>query len=162
MKEILSAMSDSLIIVDNALGRLFGYRYYDFKLSRKLGYNKEPILIWQMGKVGSKAVVQSIKNSHLASPVFHAHVLSEALLMSGELYERSIRNKNQSYLFNVCLKERLIKKNTDLRWRIISLVREPVARNVSAFFQNIDLYLDERTLSRLNDMDIEYLQDTFL
>jgi Putative capsular polysaccharide synthesis protein len=36
----------------------------------------------------------------------------------------------------------VIQKKSKRTWKIITLTRDPVGRNISAFFQNIDLYFD--------------------
>lgn len=39
--------------------------------------NQSPILIYQMGKVGSKTVYESLKALNLATPVYHTHLLNK-------------------------------------------------------------------------------------
>ncbi|WP_158675337.1 putative capsular polysaccharide synthesis family protein [Thiohalobacter thiocyanaticus] len=91
-----------------------------------------------MGKVGSSTVLNSLHNAGLGSAIFHVHLLSDALLERGELFRKSARRGTAAHLYNIALREQMLADNR--RWKIISLVRDPVGRNISAFFQNLDLY----------------------
>jgi hypothetical protein len=75
-------------------------------------------LVYNMGKVGSVAIQGTLRKKGLHT--LHAHYL----FTSGE--------------FN-SPKTAVLKKiqKRDRKWKIISLVREPVSRNVSAYFREI-------------------------
>lgn len=121
-------------------GRVFGHSYYRNVIRAKLGYYPkcDPILVWHMGKVGSSTILNSLHQAHLGSAVFHVHLLNDALLRKGELFRKSLRRGSKGYLYNSALREHLL--NGRHHWKIISLVRDPVGRNISSFFQNLDLY----------------------
>lgn len=76
-----------------------------------------PVFVWQMGKVGSKSIYYSL-STHYPGAVLHAHRLSATHEESEirRLYEWAV----------------VQQKPLD----IISLTREPIGRNVSAFFEN--------------------------
>jgi len=97
-----------------------------------------PVIVYQMGKVGSKSVYDSLQALKPTVPIFHCHLLNHL-----DAIERSIIKSR------VDPKETLveIKRGKELRkliiggshkkWNLITLVRDPVSRNISAFFQNI-------------------------
>ena len=76
-----------------------------------------PVFVWQMGKVGSKSIYYSLLRQYPGA-VLHAHRLSATH------EEPEIR---RLYRWAVVQKKPL---------DIISLTREPIGRNVSAFFEN--------------------------
>ena len=80
------------------------------------------ILVYQMGKVGSISIQKALKQKGIHA--LHAH------WMQG----RGEYPTTKKHL----VKE--IKRGARDDWKVISLVREPVARNVSAFFQSIEKY----------------------
>ena len=78
-----------------------------------------PVLVFQMGKVGSSSVYFSLNDSYPGA-VAHAHWLTD-----------------DHHLWRV----RRIHRHAVTKGRplnIVSLTREPVARNVSVFFQNFE------------------------
>ena len=78
-----------------------------------------PVLVYQMGKVGSSSVTNSLLR-HYSGIVLQAHYFNSNHKdwRVGRLYRWVIEEDNPL--------------------RIISLTREPIGRNVSAFFQNFE------------------------
>lgn len=76
-----------------------------------------PVLVYQMGKVGSSSVYHSLLKQY-AGVVFHIHSFSpdDENPRLRRLFRRAISGKRPLY--------------------VISLTREPIGRNVSAFFEN--------------------------
>jgi Putative capsular polysaccharide synthesis protein len=109
------------------------------------------ILVHQMGKVGSSTIVQSLEDLNLRTPVFHTHTLNSQKLNQkitwkieqsrGRLSEKEIF-KNGHLKVSKYLIDTLQKESKNRRWKIITLVREPIGRNISAFFQNINIYYE--------------------
>lgn len=101
-----------------------------------------PVFVLQMGRVGSASVTVAVKNAYQALgidvPVYHNHYIAHYDLIieraSFDLRDYSaakhdiehVDMKNRTELF-ACLENQQPVK-------LISLVRDPVARNVSAFF----------------------------
>lgn len=117
---------------------------YDFHRQLKQDLrSSEILLVHQMGKVGSSAVVASLKALDLDIPLFHTHSLN-----AKEIEHRLRRAKETgrevpvgSHLtISQHLQKVITKGASKKHWKIITLVREPIARNISAFFQNIDTY----------------------
>lgn len=107
---------------------------------------KQPLLVYQMGKVGSKTVHASLAACHLNLPIYHCHFLSSRAVMISENihYEkriginRKLKNKFPPHLFvSYFIRSYLILRNRSegKKWKIITLIRDPIARNISAFFQ---------------------------
>jgi len=80
-----------------------------------------PIFVYQMGKVGSTSVHNSLLK-YYRGKVFHAHdfSLNHRENQIGRLYNWAVIRKKPIY--------------------IISLTREPISRNISAFFQDYEKY----------------------
>jgi len=101
-----------------------------------------PILLLQMGKVGSKSVKAGLKALDLSRPIYHSHFLSQARTADTEIRRREFfRSKRHAYLMRPWLNQ-FLRRTFDERddgrvWKIITLIREPVARNISAFFENL-------------------------
>lgn len=77
-----------------------------------------PIIVYQMGKVGSSSIRHSLELSGVY-PVFHTH---------------SIGPSNQGTFVSRILYNDIIAQGKEAKF--ISLVREPIGRNISAFFEN--------------------------
>jgi len=99
-----------------------------------------PILVYQMGKVASASVYESLKNGQKQHPVFHVHFLSDKGLHESANH---IRNRGMSlpghWYLGRALNNRL-KKLEGVRPITITLVRDPIARQISDVFQNIRAY----------------------
>lgn len=106
--------------------------------------NEELVLVYQMGKVGSTTIFMNIQRQ-IAKRVFHAHYLRSGVA------EDHIK-KTSSIVSRQAKLDRLteIRQQVDREVRngqkikIITGVREPIARNISAYFQNLG---DRKTLS---------------
>jgi hypothetical protein len=111
-----------------------------------------------MGKVASTSVYMSLKES-TDFDVFHAHRLNpeniarvrEEHLQRGDVPPDDTRGL---YLY-----KRLIKPRRKTTW-IITLVREPVGRNISAFFQNLESF--ERMKDAHSALEVEELVRDFV
>lgn len=108
------------------------------------------LVVFQMGKVGSRSIVDAVEKA-TATTALHVHATQEASL------ERLVTNSWRRGLPvppHVGLSRRLlrlIEQRAPLR--IISLVREPIDRNLSAFFQNVSL--QERLAREFDDADVD-------
>ncbi|MGB3492748.1 MAG: putative capsular polysaccharide synthesis family protein [Elainellaceae cyanobacterium] len=102
------------------------------------------ILVHQMGKVGSRTVIQSLRRHFRRSqkdiPIFHSHFLNgDRLQHQLKRYETSDMPL-KAHLVHAQALRCLIDQHQALEtktWKLITLVRDPIARNVSGFFQNI-------------------------
>lgn len=108
---------------------------------------KTPLLVYQMGKVGSSTIVATLANLQLEMPIFQIHSLTAASIAADErFYFGSNRGwlrpsgwPNTVHLFtSYYLQAQLQHLQAPKKWKVISLMREPVARNVSGFFESIE------------------------
>jgi len=91
-----------------------------------------------MGKVGSSTVYDSLKSYFPYNNIFHVHFLSENYL------KHILPKKNHGW--NIEHGQKIleyIQNNPNKRIKIITLVREPVSREISNFFQNEIDYINE-------------------
>lgn len=103
-----------------------------------------PILLLQMGKVGSKSVQAGLEALDLGRPIYHAHFLSKKRTAETEKQRRKFfRTERHTYLMRPWLNQFLLqtyrREDDNKTWKLITLTREPVGRNISAFFENLDV-----------------------
>lgn len=114
----------------------------DIELRLKLyTTNQTPIIVYQMGKVGSSSVINSLEKQAIL-PSFHAHFLfkhpdnrsfydPDVFLIANLKLDREKQIRKGIFLYNKIIAP---KKQV----KIISLTREPIGRNIAAFFQNFE------------------------
>lgn len=134
-----------------------------------------PIVVHQMARVGSITVLHALLSKLPSARVFHTHYLNPATVALNrkrldELHRaRGETGLHREFLAAIHLNRRM-QRRVDGKWRIITMVRDPVARTVSAFFRHfpfqhpeldprfhenpsnvprlIELFLDEREYER--------------
>jgi hypothetical protein len=113
-----------------------------------------------MGKVASSTIARSIERTGRI-PVFHVHVVNPKNL-ARMLADKTLVLQRED-LVHLFARGAILQRwlfGAGHRARIITPVREPIGRNVSAFFQNLDDYcrLDNAHLK----LSISELKDCFL
>ncbi len=130
---------------------IFNYLKYKF-------FKKDLVFVYQMGKVASSSIYFSLKERKMI--VYHIHRLNEkhirevhkSLLEKTGLIESKVVDERGVRIYNMFM------KNNKRPVYIISLVRSPIERNMSAFFQNKELYTKQRNYSDTNKLiDLFYL-----
>ena len=124
-----------------------------------------PIVVYQMGKVGSRSVYEALVDLRLAVPVYHAHVLEDLDNMAESIKKQFPNPVHSLRVIRAGKRLRqLIDSNPTQHWHIITLVRDPIARNVSRFFHSIEEVLpdvrrqfDSGTIS-CNDLIVTFLE----
>ena len=117
----------------------------------------EPVIVYQMGKVGSRSVGDSLKNCGIF-PLFHVHRinLENIKQVENEYIGRGLNpphEKSGKFLNkNICRRNKKAK--------FITMVREPVSRNISAFFENHKRFTGVEYGSK--DFKIEKLTEIFM
>jgi len=118
------------------------------KLERQLS-GRPPLVVFQMGKVGSSSVTESLKAIDVPFELFHVHVLTRDGI---EGVHREYRHATRVYgrpaiqrhiVESDYLRRQLDGNDSSVRWKVISLVRDPVARNISTFFHSLCIYFPE-------------------
>jgi len=153
---------------------------YTWRLSHSLNqFEKGPILVLQMGKVGSKSVQAGLEARVSDRPIYHTHFLSRERTTHTEKTRRKFfRTERHRYLTRQWLNRFLLRTfeaHKEIHtWKLVTLTREPVGRNISAFFENLyvvprevggeyeissDYYHIEPTIVSVNDT--EKLADLF-
>lgn len=128
--------------------KLFNHRLGKKIQDHKRCFKKHPIVVYQMGKVGSMTVVNSLQKLKLDRLVFHVHYLDQDRINELGLSCKNdwwYKSKNSEHF------ETMVRKHWECeylaslikgpilgdKWRIISLVRDPIARNASVYFQGL-------------------------
>jgi hypothetical protein len=138
-----------------------------------------PLIIFQMGKVGSKSVKRSLEALNLDMAIYHSHLLTKTRIRETEKQRKKFfRTKRESYLkrpwMNQFLRKQIDRGLNGKKWKIVTLTRDPIARNVSTFFENLEIrscndqngfviesdYYDIDALTVTSD-DVQVLTDLF-
>ena len=118
---------------------------------------KNPVLVYQMGKVGSSSVVRTLKQLNLDSPVLHVHTLSpDHLKFAIDKQRKSISPFLHEHHVASSM---IVKKMTDglFPCRVVTLTREPVARAISFLFEDLKKQAPEAILGD-EELDHEKLK----
>ena len=107
-----------------------------------------PVVIYQMGKVGSISIRDSLRQFHLNPLHLHRYY-----------WTNNERNLSPRHLFwktkyNITLDSYLKKDKV----KIITIFRDPLSRNISSYFENLDVYFSKKEMKHL---DFDTLKDTF-
>ncbi len=112
--------------------------------------NPDPIIVHQMGKVGSKTVELSLIIAYEALgiqvPIYHTHILNDFKQARRDALQGQNRRNPADTLAALEHGESIRKRideNPAQHWNIVSLVRDPIARNISAFFEGLPEYIPD-------------------
>ncbi len=125
---------------------------------------KDPVLILTMAKVGSSSIYQSLKKQSNI-PCFHIHSLNkeEEIQAKAICKEKGVYPGSRSPIF--ILHEQLLEKQRP--YKVISLVRNPIERNISAFFEAFEIHMGisahrfKGTLQEIEDAFHEKLNHSY-
>lgn len=143
--------------------------FYNF--TRELKSNtRETVIVYQMGKVGSTTVFKSLRTLKNVD-VYHVHTLTRDGIEKVEnMYKNNshrTRNIYEHLLESQYLRNQLDKglegKN---KWKVVTLVRDPIAKNISSFFHHLETrlgyeYKTKKEVMKIEDI-IEELTKRFL
>ncbi|MDC8005764.1 putative capsular polysaccharide synthesis family protein [Aureisphaera galaxeae] len=120
-------------------------------------FSKDIILVYTMGKVGSTSIYYSLKRKFKGRVLFTHRMIEKNI----EAYNKAfIKNNIKPHRSKVG--ELVLKKMASKNIKIISLVREPIGRNISDFFQDLPVYLkNHRMIDGMEPSDIhsQFLQN---
>ncbi len=111
---------------------------------------KNPILVYQVGRVGSQSIEQSLKR-YTTKTVYHVHRMLPSnihKLQKRFLSDKPPHGKIPLRLEDLWLYHNIIKKRR--KAKIITLCRSPIDRTISRFFDGLNRYL--------NPEQIEYVK----
>jgi len=129
--------------------------------------SRPPIVVWQMGKVGSSTVYESLKSLGLANPLFHIHFLNPDNLgkTRNEFDAKGLSLPRHIDDGEILLDQ--YKKTGGNGWKIITIVRDLAEIKISGFFENIKRWsYDHDNLLAKNgdintDLALQILQKSF-
>lgn len=106
------------------------------------------LVIYQMGKVGSSSIKRSLQTLCPETNIYHVHALTHERI--GELdavYRNASRFSHKAIIHSHLVESMFLRKQLDAngsrRWKLVTLIRDPVARNFSSFFQSFDQFFPE-------------------
>lgn len=102
---------------------------------------KHVTILYQMGKVGSTSVHDALLNAKLDTPVYKVHFLSDQGIAHGEkFHQKTLKNpwEETPHIQTTRLVREAMAADPDLKLDVVTLVRDPVRREVSEFFQYVE------------------------
>ncbi len=100
-----------------------------------------PIVIYQMGKVGSASVLAAIRE--MTPAVYHVHSTNPdyIAMRQQKFLAKGLNPIRGNHVYGQFIREHIIKPDRPVKY--ITLVREPISRNISSFFQGYRLIGDQ-------------------
>ena len=130
-------------------------------------YKRHPLIVYQMGKVGSETIERSLASYDLGRPMYRVHSLVEENmyldLRASNVTPREYFKRSRHLFLGKYLAREIARDLHRGHWKVVTMVRDPVAQNISSFFQIADLLIprfSERT--QANALPISELLDVFL
>lgn len=141
-----------------------------FRVRYRSRSNQRPALVYTPGKVGSSSVASALAQALAPREVAHLHFLTPDAL---DRDERHFRSRARAYRgapkarrflpYYVWLGEEVRRAvdeaPTGTVWDVVTMVRDPVQRNVSAFFQNLESAEDVWVAEELQHRDADDIAD---
>ncbi len=124
---------------------------------------RPPLVVFQMGNVGSSTVYETLLHSSLPNPVYHVHYMTGPGIRAAIRFHKSLEDR--SVPDELWLGEALAGKMERCplsQWCFITMVRDPVEQAISAFFHNARTHypeifdkgdlLEDKALARLQEV----------
>ena len=128
--------------------------YFEYRLNFK---SEMPVVVYQMGKVGSSSIFKSLAKQ-LRLPVLHVHRMNLQNIDAVAREYKSAGMVPPDETPGIFLNKNIVLKKRPAKF--ISLVREPIERNMSAFFQNYERFMGSKY--KEGPIDIDKLVNRFL
>jgi len=118
------------------------------KLETGIHRRETPLVVLSMGKVGTSSVAHALREACPKSPIYHIHTLQPARLAHEEKVYREhfqrLHGIHAHLLDSLFIRHQLDGgKRPRGGWRLITLVRDPLQRNLSSFFQTLNLHASD-------------------
>lgn len=130
-------------------------------------YKRNPLIVYQMGKVGSETMERSLASYDLRRPMYRVHALVEENmyldLHAANVTPREYFKRSRNLFVSKYLAREIARDLHRGHWQVVTMVRDPVAQNISSFFQIADLLIprfSER--AQANELSVGELLDVFL
>lgn len=126
---------------------------------------RQPVIVFIFGKVGSKTVVESIHRlGNIPYSVYHVQTMAPKTLENARNYVKDTGHSsvNKVLNFNGELSAFIHDNFEKFKWKVITLTRDPGAIALSSFFQFLDIGILKASLPELYEGDkISATFDTF-
>lgn len=141
------------------------YKYIIFNPKEVRDTKNTIYLVYTAGKSGSQSVNKTLKNRLPHLNIFSVHFLSDEGLKASEDF-----NNNNFTTLKASKFKSVINDNPNSILKIISLVREPMSRDISDLFHNRNNYTDilgmkemhiDGLIENFNKFDYEYALEWF-
>jgi hypothetical protein len=124
------------------------------------------LVVHQMGRAGSMTTVNTLRDAGISVPIYHTHWLNPVSVAERLDWLKGVPEKRYPLNARVArlLAEEIQKNGTTHRsWKLVTIFREPVGRNVSTFFLAIDNFFDDffKRYER-GEISLDQVRDTFL
>ena len=109
-----------------------------------------------MGKVGSSSLAKSLRKSINDYEIYQIHFLTKEFIERvNKQYREASKVRNQviietHFLASKYLAKIISQKSTCKKFKVISIVRDPIARNISSFFQAFPIYFADEYVTMQN------------
>jgi hypothetical protein len=135
----------------------------------RLSIEHPPIIVYQMGKVGSKTIEHSLRFYYQSRgkniEIYHAHFLNHLQELERNAWKQRVSKHEIQYIHEMMAIKKKIDSDPTRKWKLISLVRDPVARNIAGFFQALSINQhipDWRIRYQRGDLQVSELLEKFL
>ncbi len=137
------------------------YKYN--RRAKKFGI-QDPLIVYQMGKVGSSSLYRSLLAMDLDVPVYKIHFLNHLEQKEQWMSQAMPENSDGFRMFALGKQLRSeMERNPHKAWNLISMVRAPVPRGISGFFQNLEATFPSfRQVNAYNKLTARELVDYFV
>ncbi|MGF1521841.1 MAG: putative capsular polysaccharide synthesis family protein [Leptolyngbyaceae cyanobacterium] len=118
------------------------HSYHHLRLWLEGTQSSDKIIIYQMGKVGSTTIWDSLEALNLDIPIYHIHTLKPEIIQKAADKGRSDFPKLR-FVYPEIVQSEYLRKQLDRNaiktpWHVITLVRDPIAKTLSLFFQQLE------------------------
>ena len=116
-----------------------------------------PVLVYQMGKVGSSTVARTLRACPgLQRPVLSVHCMVPREIEAAKQYRRRVGGAAKvgyAVTLGAVLGDRIAAVGDRVHFPIVSLVRDPIAREISSVFQTSALFGEALRVGGRIDVD---------
>ncbi len=114
------------------------WRLKETKARINLLLNKNIVVVYTMGKVGSTSIYHSLNKQLKGNVIFTHRMVKENIKKYNSIFLRKNQKPHRTRLGEILFHQIPHKK-----LKIITLVREPIGRNLSDFFQDLPVYFSD-------------------
>lgn len=136
------------------------YKLYWQPYVRLYLLRETPIVIYQMGKVGSSSVLAAIQQMTPAVYQVHSTNPDYIAMRQQKFLAKGLNPIRQNHVYGQFIREHVIKPGRPVKY--ITLVREPISRNISSFFQGYRFIGDQVHFTPTEETDTATLTQQFL